>query len=191
MISDRHLAACAAAAYVAVPRWFRDDVHACASAEGTATIVAFRGTQDVRDWLRDFDALPCEDPDLGFCHAGFLSGVIGVEGQMRQDLRSCRPIVTGHSLGGALALIFAPKLIAAGQPPQAVVTFGAPRPGFAKLRQVLSAVTELRLYRCGADPVPEVPEWPYVDAGPRVEIGKPTLDPFADHAIAGYIAVLR
>jgi hypothetical protein len=172
--------------------WERNDCHALAAEADGVHVVAFRGTAGARDWLIDFDALPKLHPGLGFCHQGFLDGVAGIADQIRADLAGKRVIITGHSKGGGEALIFAGLLVLAGQGPDAVVTFGAPRAAFATLGQVLDQVP-VRQYRHGNDPVPMVPlelaGWRHVRE-PLIQVGQPSLDPISDHLISGYRSAL-
>lgn len=191
-MTDRVLAAACAAAYCDPVTWERDDAHVLLAESDGVHIVAFRGTANARDWIVDFDARPKLHPGLGWCHAGFLDDVLGVADQMRLDLAGARVIVTGHSKGGAEALIFAGLLALAGQAPEAVVTFGAPRAGYATLGAVLDQVA-VRQYRHGHDPVPSLPPemsgWRHVRE-PLLQIGQPSRDPISDHFIASYQAAL-
>jgi surfactin synthase thioesterase subunit len=57
-------------------------------------------------------------------------------------------VICGHSLGGARALIMAALLALSGKPPDRVVTFGAPRPGFVKLADLLAPI-KITAYRNG------------------------------------------
>jgi triacylglycerol lipase len=84
-------------------------------------IVSFRGTQTLEDWLADFDfvAVPYEPVNkAGNVHMGFqlvYHAVRDSVGQLVQQAVAggCQDIwVTGHSLGGALALLCAPDLAA-------------------------------------------------------------------------------
>jgi hypothetical protein len=187
-VSDVALAAACEAAYADPVTWERGNAHVLLAESEGRHVVAFRGTANARDWLVDFEASPKLHPGLGWCHAGFLDDVLGVADQMRADLAGERVVVTGHSKGGAEALIFAGLLVLAGQAPEAVVTFGAPRAAFATLGEVLDQVP-VRQYRHGNDPVPLVPlelaGWRHARE-PLLQIGQPCLDPIADHFIAGY-----
>ncbi len=188
-MDDAQLAAIAAEAYGAAPSWCAGDVHALAVNRADFPIIAVRGTTaDPADWLRDLSALPERDPDLGWCHRGFLDGARALSGAIMAsgaDLRGA--ILVGHSMGGAIALLLAGMLIARNVPVRAVVAFGAPRCGSWKLRRVLRRIP-LRLYRNGDDPVPDVPFLPgfYVHPCALIAVGEPALDPIADHAIASY-----
>jgi lipase (class 3) len=201
-MTDKNLAGYAAAAYAGVPTWTQGDAFVYATdlndaQLGNITVVAWRGTADPEDLLHDADVIPEDDPDLGMCHAGFLEDVNGVAGRITSDLSGKRVVLTGHSKGGAEALIFGAKLLVANAPPLMIVTFGAPRAGFAKLRDTLSAVNTIRQYRNGNDPVTQVPFLVvpmagdlYMHARPLLSIGQPAPNPLDDHRIAGYQAAL-
>lgn len=105
-----------------------------------ATFVAFAGSDPAKpeDWVTDFEAMPSPD-DL---HSGFAKAVETVWPAIQTALANrtapTQPVFfTGHSLGGALAILAA--FLAASREPlkrnveQIVVyTFGSPRNGGAK-----------------------------------------------------------
>ncbi len=100
-------------------------------------IVAMRGTEpgQLRDFLTDLNLLPAAAEGGGRVHAGFQSALHDVWPRMKTQLDRLagegRTIwFTGHSLGGALAVLAADRFgKAAG-----VYTFGAPRVGDAEFR---------------------------------------------------------
>ncbi|XOV78151.1 MAG: lipase family protein [Aestuariibacter sp.] len=108
-------------------------------------VVAFRGSeQNVKDWLTNLEAVP-KTPDIGKgeVHTGFYEQFLRVKQQINKALESGDTIIgksdlpvyyTGHSQGGALAIIAARMLEyerrIQGQRPRmgsCVYTFGAPR----------------------------------------------------------------
>ena len=77
-------------------------------------IVAFRGTEpnQWKDLVTDMQAHQVEMGDTGRVHAGFQSGLLDVWNQMLPELlrlsASGKSVwMTGHSLGGALAVLAA------------------------------------------------------------------------------------
>lgn len=187
-MTDFDLCRLAAATYTDAPTWQAGDV----AAVRTGDVIAFRGTEPASwaDWLRDFDAIPVWDQALGWCHQGFLDGARAIWPLL--DVNGMRSLtLTGHSMGGALAILTAAKLITAGMRVDAVVTFGAPRCGGVRVEDILSH-TPLRLYRHGDDPVPDLPVAPMLlrQPGTLIRIGTPTLNPIADHFVSGYLAAL-
>jgi len=201
MVGDLDFVRACAATYAApptlpVPASGVDCRITLAPDESGSLIVSFRGSITAEDWLRDFIFTPIEDrehPQLGLCHAGFLDGAESILGEVTAAVGGRRYYVTGHSLGGALALGVGALMACSGKPPAAIVTFGAPRFGMAKFAAVLAPIS-LRQYRRGNDPVPFLPfDVPpllqFLDArDPLLAIGIAQRDPFACHAIVGYVA---
>jgi hypothetical protein len=127
-----------------------------------ATIVAFAGTDPLipANWLTNFDTLPSAD-DL---HSGFEDAVKSVWLEVRSAVLSRdnayqRVFLTGHSLGGALAVVAA-KFLWADQLAtiSGVYTFGMPRCGGLRFANDYADLA-LKTYRLvhGDDIVPTVP----------------------------------
>lgn len=117
-------------------------------------MVAFRGTANIRDWITDLDCwMGCPNCASGLTencgatngvevHLGFLRALMSVFDRVVTELRQydgAKLIITGHSLGGALAMLFSKAFSGseANAVPiiDSVYTFGQPRVGngaFAK-----------------------------------------------------------
>lgn len=107
-----------------------------AATQASPLIIAFRGSEEVRDWLTDF-RIGFTATDYGRVHTGFWQSTNSVMGEVLAlpAVRAAIPVVvTGHSKGAAEAVICARLLAAAGKPVEAVVTFGGPRVGDAMWR---------------------------------------------------------
>ncbi len=110
---------------------------------GNNIIVAFRGTADRRNWLTDLD---CKFVPQNGCriHAGFAEALESVREKTLAGMFQAaqagkgrpRLWLTGHSLGGALAMLFAWRVAERyrRQPFSGVYTFGQPRVGNAVFR---------------------------------------------------------
>jgi triacylglycerol lipase len=133
-------------------------------------IVAFRGTEKLLDdWLADLDARQDPAPwglsENVKVHAGFHRALEAVWADLFGALDAVRSPIwfTGHSLGGALAILAAYRLhhceSASGHTVAGVYTFGQPRVGNESLATLCSAELAQRIFRYvnASDIVPLVP----------------------------------
>jgi hypothetical protein len=133
-------------------------------------VVAFRGSEATwSDWvLTNIDASMTNDHrfGLGTLHSGFADAAESVFETVRQHIAELKNdkskvYLTGHSLGGALAVITGNRLnndIASNRP-KAIFTYGAPRVGnevFTKsYRKNLASKTYAWIVE--GDPIPRLP----------------------------------
>jgi hypothetical protein len=146
-------------------------------------IVAFKGSAEANDFIQDakFDLVPLiHNPiSISEVHAGFLEDfnaiTVAVVSQVKGHLQSnsdAKIFITGHSLGGALAILCAIEFSRQSIPVSAVYTFGQPRVGnhvFCSLYdQALRDIT-FRLVNAN-DIVPRVPGhlMDYADCGHEI-----------------------
>lgn len=94
-------------------------------------LLAFRGTDNLGQWIRDARILPDVHP-WGRVHRGFARGLAEVEVDLEAFdavAAKARTVwLTGHSLGGALAVLAAVRMMLRGIE-TSVMTFGQPRVG--------------------------------------------------------------
>lgn len=118
---------------------------------------AFRGTDEIGDWLDNVNALAV-DHALGEVHRGFQGALMDVWPKMKSAIRSIRnarpkeehrlPLyITGHSLGGAMATLAAAELISADEPFYSVYTYGQPRAGDRAFSRVYNSEAGSRSFR--------------------------------------------
>jgi triacylglycerol lipase len=149
-----------------------EDTQAYVAASDDMILVAFRGTEPskIRDWLSDSNTPVIPGPaGKGFVHLGFSRALASVYPEIRakvQDVHTNDQTLwfTGHSLGGALAMLAAammfledPKLLADG-----VYTFGQPRTCDRLLAGIHDEAFASRHFRFvnNNDVVPQVPPEP-------------------------------
>ena len=160
--------------------------------DGTV-VVAFRGTEDVRDMLEDCEIAMATTPEFPGCriHRGFLNLAESVQDSSGCSLRSALeqniPIMlTGHSAGGSVARIWSRKLR------KPCKTFAEARSGdapWANWGENTDGARVTNLY----DLIPHLPAWspwtPYRScAGPELVLTPPLdiedLDPLKMHSLA-------
>ncbi len=150
-----------------------------AAAAQDTVIVAFRGTecdldrgsealaQFIADLSVDVDIRWVDAQGGGRIHRGFRDALDEIWTDLQVCLerliaRGCRLWITGHSLGGALALLAADRLCRIYEV-QGVYTFGAPRIGDKRFTSGF-APRSFRIVN-NNDLVPHLPPFPYADLG--------------------------
>jgi triacylglycerol lipase len=112
------------------------DTQAFLCSNPEAVLLAFRGTEpkDLKDWLTDVRATPVPGPaGKGKVHRGFLHALSAAWPQLEEALKNHRDNqqtiwVTGHSLGGSLAVLAVARLLFETKTAvQGLYTFGQPR----------------------------------------------------------------
>ncbi|KJY78358.1 lipase family protein [Vibrio nigripulchritudo] len=131
-------------------------------------VLAVRGTDTLGDIIADANVGLKGSPNGHAAHAGFVNLFNTIKPQIRQYLAKRKTLPSrvhcvGHSLGGAIASLFADWLKAEYSLKVNLYTFGTPRIGMLGYASKKIDKT----YRCthGADPVPMFPLWPFVHAG--------------------------
>lgn len=133
------------------------------SKQGSINVIAFRGTQELRDWLFNVSAVPV--PYAGrLCHAGFVAAHASVWGKIKKHIDFDKEtLITGHSLGGALAELSAAKLHKKHRN-LSLVTFGKPNTFFKGFKKPMGLKDQVSIVS-GSDLVARIPRLLY---GPSV-----------------------
>lgn len=151
--------------------------------EDGRNILVFRGTANAMNAIRDIRFLPVRSRGGYLVHRGFQSAVDrvyqsvcnAVPISMRQDL-----VVTGHSLGGAMAVLFAEVFSCR------AITFGCPR---VYWRWSSGPMMRHDRVVCDDDPVPGVPRILYrhlCEPSRMLRDADGSWVDVADHGIAVY-----
>lgn len=158
------------------------DTHAMIVRTATDLFLVFRGTTDLRNWLTDLDcAFDLEDGCK--IHRGFSRALDSVFNRvtaeiLRPGYKGLRFWLAGHSLGGALAMLYAWRFFTAYHQTlfSGIYTFGQPRVGDRTFRDLYNfSGLKARTFRVvhANDIVPRVP-WllgGYKHAGHEVFFG--------------------
>jgi triacylglycerol lipase len=120
-------------------------------ANDTVIVVVFRGTTCIDDWMTNKRIFQV-GAFGGMVHRGFLRATKAVWFELSQKIKefqdNYQPImVTGHSLGGALATLTAARMYEEGMALAALYTYGSPRVGDTYFSEKFNANFEGRAYR--------------------------------------------
>jgi triacylglycerol lipase len=166
---------------------------------GRTAFVSFRGTSDGAEWVADIDAIPDDYlPVAGFgqVHAGFQDVYELVRTNIAANLATATAgcdqiLITGHSLGAALAVLAAPDIFRK-MPPNSIeprlITFAGPRVGLTDFVSTFNATIEscFRVVNF-LDIVPYLPPAPYLHVGAQISVdsGGPVQIPWR-HSLVAY-----
>ena len=167
-------------------------------------LFGFRGTDSTKDWINNFKILIKKIGPYEFgLHKGFYDRYKKIQEWFEGEYKKLRDknykiIITGHSLGGAMATISA-ALIAADTrpPPDAVITFASPKVGDRKFKEfydkIVGCQNRTTNIEIGCDIVVKVPFFPYthVCKGESICIGS-FRGPLECHGLVkGYLKGLQ
>ena len=118
------------------------------SSEYNRIVVAFRGSVDIANWILNLEAVRISYPLCSGCsvHNGFNEGYNSVKSSveatidnLRRKYTSAKIMVTGHSLGGALAVMAAAHLQDRYNLVEMLYTLGQPRVGNDKFAEFMTS----------------------------------------------------
>ncbi len=177
--------------YTDPPTFGREDSAARAVVYGD--VEAFPGTNNLACVRTDIEIESVGVPGMGRLHQGFWNAYQSLASQLADR---CPKGVTGHSEGGALAVIRAAALCLAGTPPKELRVFEPPRVSQDDtLRKLFIAHgVDVLFTRKGNDIVPMFPNLPDIwqHSADLTPIGKAIhwFDNVDDHAMQGVIDAL-
>ncbi|HSD38129.1 MAG TPA: lipase family protein [Rhodocyclaceae bacterium] len=146
-----------------------DNAELCVASNAKSIVVAFRGSVSDKDWQRDLTLGTSHELGLGEVHRGWTIAVSRGWSQLVGAIQEAGPAdkslwITGHSLGGAMAVIASARLAKEMQwKARGVYTFGQPRVGDGEFAGIYEKLLPSRFYRFANqdDIVPCVPGAPF------------------------------
>lgn len=165
--------------------------------------VTFRGTDSARDALVNLKIVKRRYPGSDAkVHAGFLSQFTSVREDAMRYINGFpgrkRVVVSGHSLGGALACMFAVDIVRMGEARVVCNVFGCPKVGDVAFSRLARYYLAIRMFVYGDDPVTHLPCWPgWAHAGDTVHLPSRGAArtvcgiPIGDHDMARYIEAIE
>ena len=165
-----------------------------------ATILAFRGSElkltpeGIRDIITNLTAFPKVTKECGKVHRGIYKAAKRVYNEVVDSLSKDTTIyLTGHSMGGGIALLLAPMLYAQGYKVK-VITFGTPKILYDDMATLdIYSNIQITQYVNRRDVVPAKlfnKPWNYTNIYKK-EIGPGGALGIADHDINNYLNLLH
>lgn len=145
---------------------------------GDTLYLTFRGSESKRDWLNDFKIIKTDFFGIR-AHRGFAmcaGSILNQVGAILKALPDHKVVLTGHSLGAAIAVLVA---VALRPRPVELITFGQPRVSTERELN-LALYGEYVRVQNGSDVVPRSPWLGYSHAGTCLYLsntGKRLIDP--------------
>lgn len=109
-------------------KYDRNGTQAILATDYAVVILAFRGTEEIKDLRADVRYVKCDFPGGGRVYGGFYEALMQVWDEIAEDLDDLAypKIFTGHSLGAGLSVMAMVKW-----PPREAHVFGCPKVGNA------------------------------------------------------------
>ena len=126
-------------------------------------VIAHRGTQQARDWIFNFSAVPVRYGKR-WVHGGFALAHTSIWGRIKKLINPTKKLlITGHSLGGGMAELSALKLAReSGYGNVSLITFGKPNTLLKlKIRYAMEHLAGHLSVISGSDIVTRIPRFLY------------------------------
>lgn len=160
--------------------------------DGDDAYIAFRGSDSLGDWADNLWAIPWRPKSLdAWVHRGFWIHLSEVLCPLILHAGSRRLHIAGHSLGGAVANLFAAHCVQLGLPVHSLTTFGSPMPGYDSLSLITRWIPGKRFVIDGDQVAGLPPSWfafPYQHDRPATYL--PGVPGIIDHPMPHYLTRL-
>lgn len=178
--------------FTSVKKYEHDNACVYVFKNDKAIVLAFRGSNDINDWISNIHVEPVVTLH-GTIHSGFYKEYEKLAPLFEPDINNAEArtiFLTGHSLGGALALITACFFR---QLNPVVITFGSPRVGTTLFNSKVSTLRYIRWIN-GSDKICRLPVRKYSHCGIERRLQFPwykRLTNRSPHHIYNYLKSIR